>query len=83
MIVLEGLKGTVPLVELCSRHSITQSQYNIWRDRLLKDGEAIFNFGTLDKEQERLRKENGKLKGIIDLQIARREQLACNADLKK
>ena len=65
MIVLEGLKGTVPLAELCSRHAITQSQYYIWRDRLLKDGEAIFSFGGFDKEQERLQKENSKLKGII------------------
>ncbi len=65
MIVLEGLKGTVPLAQLCSRHGITQSQYYIWRDRLLKDGQAIFAFGGSDKEQERLRKENAKLKGII------------------
>ena len=48
-----------------SRHAITQSQYYIWRDRLLKDGEAIFSFGGADKEQERLRDENSKLKGII------------------
>ena len=65
MIVLEGLKNTVPLGELCSRHGITQSQYYTWRDRLLKDGGVVFNYGGSDKEQERLRKENSKLKSII------------------
>ena len=65
MIVLEGLKGTDSLAQLCSRHGITQSQYYIWRDKLLKEGGAIFNFGGADKEQERLREENTRLKGII------------------
>lgn len=65
MIVLEGVKGSNSLGELCTRHGISQSQYYIWRDKLLKDGGAIFNFGGPDKEQQRLREENGKLKGII------------------
>ena len=65
MIVLEGMKNRVPLAELCSRHGITQSQYYLWRDRLLKGGSAVFNYGGPDKEQERLRKENTNLKKII------------------
>ena len=65
MIVLEGLKGRESLAQLCSRHAISQSQYYIWRDKLFKEGEGIFHFGSANKEQERLRQENTKLKGII------------------
>lgn len=65
MIVLEGLKNTVPLAQLCSGHGITQAQYYSWRDRLVKDGGVVFGHGGPDKEQERLRKENSRLKEII------------------
>lgn len=56
MIVLEGLKNTVPLAQLCSGHGITQAQYYSWRDRLVKDGGVVFGHGGPDKEQERLRR---------------------------
>ena len=64
-VVLEGLKGTVPLGELCSRHQISQAQYYQWRDRLLKSGAKVFDYGGPEQEQERLRKEVRRLKGII------------------
>ena len=32
MIVLEGLKGKVPLGELCAKFQISRSQYYKWRD---------------------------------------------------
>ena len=65
MIVLEGMKNTVPLGELCSRHNVSQALYYQWKDRLLKDGASVFNYGGHDKEQERLRKKIQCLKGII------------------
>ena len=65
MIVLEGLKNKVPLAELCSGHQINQAQYYKWRDRLLNEGSKIFDYGGLDADQERLEKENFKLKSII------------------
>lgn len=64
-IVLEGLKGAVPLAEICSRHQISQAQYYQWRDRLLKDGGKVFDYGGPEKEEGRLRKENARLKGLI------------------
>ena len=64
-IVIQGLKGNVTVGELCNRHQISQTQYYQWKDRLLKDGSKIFNYGGPDREADRLRREISKLKGII------------------
>ena len=65
MIVLEGLKGNCTVGELCNTHQISQSQYYKWRDQLLADGQKIFAHGGPDKAEQRLKKENRRLKGII------------------
>jgi len=65
MIVLEGMKNTVALAQLCSRHQISQSQYYNWRDRLLKDGAKLFENGGPDKQVERLEKKNKKLTHLV------------------
>lgn len=65
MIVLEGMRSTVPLAELCSGHQISQSQYYLWRDRLLKQGQLLFEHRGPDKNQDRLENENRQLKSLI------------------
>lgn len=65
MIVLEGLKGQVPLGELCAKFQISQSLFYKWRDQLLSNGPKVFDHGGIDKNAERLRTENQKLKRII------------------
>jgi transposase-like protein len=64
-IVLEGLRGKVPIGELCAKFQISQSQYYKWRDQLLANGPKVFDYGGLDRNTERLEQENRKLKGII------------------
>lgn len=64
-IVLEGMREESNLAEVCNRHQITQSQFYRWRDKLLSEGDKLFVKGGMDKEQERLRAEVKKLKGII------------------
>ena len=64
-IVVEGLSGTISISELCNRYQITQTQYYQWIDKLLGDGHKVFTRGGIDKETDRLEKENKKLKGII------------------
>lgn len=64
-IVLEGLKGTVPLGELCAKFQVSQSQYYKWRDQLLNNGSKVFDYGGVDKTTERLLREINKLKHII------------------
>jgi len=64
-IVQEGLIEEFSLAKVCNRQQITQSQFYRWRDKLLSEGDKLFVRGGMDKEQERLRAENKKLKGII------------------
>jgi len=64
-IVLEGLRATVPMAELCTRHQISQSQYYQWRDRLLQNGSKVFEQGGPQAGEERLRRDNLRLKSLI------------------
>jgi transposase-like protein len=64
-IVIEGLKGTVPLGELCANHGISQTLFYRWRDQLFDQGEKIFENGGPSKAEDRLRRENEKLKGMV------------------
>ncbi|HIV06100.1 MAG TPA: transposase [Candidatus Merdousia gallistercoris] len=69
-IVLEVIKGQVPLGELCVRNGVSQAQYYKWRDRLLKEGEKAFEYGGVSANEERLRQENLRLRKMIgDLTI--------------
>jgi len=64
-IVLEGLKGQISLAELCSRHQISQAQYYQWRDRLIKEGRKIFDYGGPSKSEENHKQQVGRLQRII------------------
>jgi transposase-like protein len=64
-IVLEGLRAAVPMAELCTRHQISQSQYYQWRDRLLQNGSKVFEQGGPQAGEERLRRDNLRLKSLI------------------
>ena len=65
-IVLQGLQAKASVTELCNRHQISQTQYYQWKDRLLKDGSKIFDHGGPNREVERLKRYNLKLKNIIE-----------------
>ena len=64
-IVLEGLRGTVPLAQLCTKHQVSQAQFYQWRERLLQEGAALFERGGAGREEERLRQENQRLLNLV------------------
>jgi len=64
-IVLEGMRGTVPLGELCARHQLSQSQYYQWRDQLLNQGAKVFDRGGPEQAEQRLREEVRRLKTLV------------------
>jgi transposase-like protein len=62
IIVMEGIKGK-PVSEICAEHSLSQSQYYRWRDEFLANMPKVFD--GQDKKEERLVRENKRLKQII------------------
>ncbi len=64
-IVLEGIKGSKSVAELCREHKISQALYYRWRDKFLEGGKkALVNGSFEDKaykaEIEKLQKIIGK-----------------------
>lgn len=63
-IVVQGLKGR-PVSELCNEYQIHQTQYYRWRDQFLENVDKVFETNKQNKKEERLERENQRLKGII------------------
>jgi transposase-like protein len=63
-VVLEGLQGK-PVAEICVEYQINQSQYYKWRDQFLSHMELVFDAGKPNKVEERLKRENTKLKQCV------------------
>ena len=63
-IVLQGLKGR-SVAELCNEYQIHQQQYYTWRDKFLENAPKVFETGKQSQREERLERENKKLKTII------------------
>ena len=62
LIVMEGIKGK-PVSEICAEHELSQSQYYRWCDEFLANMHQVF--ADADKRDEKLVKENKRLKQII------------------
>jgi transposase-like protein len=76
-IILEGLKGPIPISELCNKYEITQSLYYKWRDLLLNGADKVF-IADPDKEKERMRKKINKLNqhiGELTVELKKTEEL--------
>jgi transposase len=76
-IVLEGMKESIRIGELCNKYEITQAQYYKWRDMLLSSADRIY-IPDPDKEKERLKRENSKLKmhiGELTVELKKTEEL--------
>ena len=69
-IVLEGLSGQIEISKLCAKYQVSQAQYYLWRDQLLKHGHQAFDVKNTTKKEQHLEQEVSKLKKIIgDLTI--------------
>ena len=62
LIVMEGIKGK-PVSAICAEHSLSQGQYYRWRDEFLANIPKVFD--GQDKKEDRLMRENKRLKQII------------------
>lgn len=76
-IVLEGLKGQLPVAELCNKYELSQSQYYKWRDLLLEGADRVF-VPDPDKEKDRMRKKIDRLNqhiGELTVELKKTEEL--------
>ena len=63
-IVLEGLRSETPVVKLCEKYEISQTQYYKWRDILLEHGKESFTRAKRQSKEERIEREIFKLNKI-------------------
>jgi len=63
--VILGISGKYTIAEICNEYGITKGMYYKWRDKLFSDDEKLFKRGGIDKQKERLEKENRKLKEAV------------------
>ncbi len=76
-VVLEGIRGEIPVAELCTKYEINQAQYYKWRDLLLNGAERVF-IPDLDKEKDRMRKKIDRLTqhiGELTIELKKTEEL--------
>lgn len=76
-IVLEGLRGTRSVAEICREHQISQTLYYRWRDKFLEGARRGLENGSADEkahraEIERLQKIIGKQ--TIQIEILKKTQ---------
>ena len=61
---MEGLKGR-SVADLCNEYQISQSMYYKWRDQFMTNAAFVFETDKTSKTEERLKKENQRLKTVI------------------
>ena len=59
-IVLQGVKGDMPVTQLCSEHGISQVQYYKWRDQFFAGAKQNLN----GKRQQNRTPEQAKIKEL-------------------
>ena len=64
LVVMEGLKGR-SVADICVHYQISQSMYYKWRDQFLANASKAFEVNQITRNEERLLKENKRLKGVI------------------
>ncbi len=80
-IVLEGLRGEIPVAEICRREGIAPTVYYAWSKAFLEAGK---NGLTKDTKRDATTEEVGRLKGEnLDLKKALAEAHLDNIRLKK
>lgn len=60
-VVIQGLKGRA-VAEICGEYQISQNRYYQWRDQFLSNAGKAFETAKQSRTEERLAKENEKLK---------------------
>ena len=76
-IVLESIKTSISLAELCRKHNVHPPTFQTWRQKFMENGKAGLANGGRTDPSKAIKKENEHLKQII------RELTMANDVLKK
>ena len=80
-IVLEGMSGTISVVDLCRKYDLKPARFYYWKDQLLNSAPEIFENRGRKVEQERIRSEmDGE---ILRLKATIAEVVQENLEIKK
>ncbi len=80
-IVLEGLKDSTQVVELCRKYNVSQSQYYRWRDLFLESGKKALEMGRLSPAELQLQNKLQEYEQIIGKQAIEIQVLKKTANL--
>ena len=64
-IVLQGLKGNIPVSELCSTYEVHQSQYYKWKELFLSKGMTVFNENKANHKERQMETKIKKMQSVI------------------
>ena len=74
-VVLEGLRGEIPVSELCRKHGIPSSIYYKWSKAFLDAGKNGLTRDATTDEVRRLKDENASLKTAVAETILENQRL--------
>lgn len=52
-IVLEGIQNPEGIAEVCRKYGVNTTSYYLWRDRLFKSADKVFEHGNNDRRSNR------------------------------
>jgi transposase len=85
LIVMEAIRGEIPVTELCQKYGIHQAQFYLWNKEFLEAGKKRLTGDTTreatSSEVDDLRKENLKLKELLADMMLRHEIVKKGLDM--
>ena len=85
LIVMEAIRGEIPVAELCRKYGIHQAQFYRWNKEFLEAGKKRLSGDTTreatSSEVDELRKENLKLKELLADMMLRHDIVRKSLDM--
>ena len=64
-IVIAGLRGNIPITELCRRHGISTALFYQWKKRFIEGGKEALRGNDSSRREKALKRELEETKAII------------------
>ena len=64
-VVLEGLRGEVPISDICAKHEVHQSQYYAWREQFIENGAKVFAMKKQSQHEKVIENKMRRMQQVI------------------